>query len=220
MADYGAFDIVGPRMIGPSSSHTAGAAKLSYTAWKIAGKDVKKATLTLYGSFADTGRGHGTDKALIAGILGLKPDDERLSSAYALSKQKGVDADVVFSDEEAEHPNTARIRIESKDGSVTEVVGVSVGGGNILITNIDGFSVEFTAEYPTLIIRQRDVPGIITKVTGILADNGINIAFMRVFRQGRKEDAFMVIETDQAVPSDAVKKILSLGPDIVQVRAV
>jgi L-serine dehydratase len=156
MADYGVFDIVGPRMIGPSSSHTAGAAKLSHMAWKIAGGDVKKATLTLYGSFADTGRGHGTDKALIAGVLGLLPDDERISDAYRLAAEMGVEAEVVFSDEEVDRPNTVRIRIESGNGSVTEIVGVSVGGGNILITEIDGLSVEFTGEYPTMIVRQID----------------------------------------------------------------
>jgi L-serine dehydratase len=220
MADYGAFDIVGPRMIGPSSSHTAGAAKLSHMAWKIAGGDVKKATLTLYGSFADTGRGHGTDKALIAGVLGLTPDDDRISNAYALAKEKGVSVEIIFSDEDVEKPNTARIRIESDSGSATEIVGVSVGGGNILITEIDGLSVEFTGEYPTMIVRQIDVPGVITKVTGILAENGINIAFMRVFRHGRREDAYMVIETDQSVPGEVTESIALSCPSIVQIRTV
>lgn len=220
MADYGAFDIVGPRMIGPSSSHTAGAAKLSHMAWKIAGGDVRKATLTLYGSFADTGRGHGTDKALIAGVLGLLPDDERLSDAYALAREKGIEIEIVFSDDEAEKPNTARIRIESSGGTVTEILGVSVGGGNILITEIDGLTVELTGEYPTMLVRQIDVPGVITKVTGLLAENGINIAFMRVFRHGRREDAYMVIETDQSVPPEVTAHIASSCPNIVQIRTV
>ena len=220
MSDFGVFDIIGPRMIGPSSSHTAGAARLAYVAWKIAGRKVEKAELTLYGSFAETGRGHGTDKALIAGILGMKPDDENLARAPEIAKERGIDVTVIFSDESMEQPNTARIRVESPNGTVTEIVGASIGGGNILITEIDGLEVELTGEYPTLLVRHHDVPGVITEITRLLSENHINIAFMQVFRHGRGDDAFMTIETDEKIPADLPAKILSLCPEIHDVRTV
>lgn len=220
MSDFGVFDIIGPRMIGPSSSHTAGAARLAYVAWKIAGRAVKRAELTLYGSFAETGRGHGTDKALTAGILGMQPDDENLARAPEIAKERGIDVEVVFNDESMEQPNTARIRLESPDGVITEVVGASIGGGNIRITEIDGLNVELNGEYPTLLVRHHDVPGVITEITHLLAENEINIAFMQVFRHGRGEDAFMTIETDEAIPRDLPEKILSLCPEIHNVRTV
>lgn len=220
MEEFGAFDIIGPRMIGPSSSHTAGAARLAYVARKIAGREIIAARLTLYGSFAETGRGHGTDKALIAGVLGMMPDDERLSRAPEIAREKGIDIKVVFSADEVERPNTARIELNCADGSTVEVVGASVGGGNILITEIDGLEVELTGEYPTLLIRHHDVPGVITEVTRILAGNSINVAFMQVFRHSRGEDAYMVIETDQKVPSEVQEDIVRLCPDIRQVRVV
>lgn len=220
MSDFSVFDIIGPRMIGPSSSHTAGAARLAYVAWKIAGRQVKRAELTLYGSFAETGRGHGTDKALIAGILGMKPDDEGLARAPGIAAERGIDVEVIFSDDAMEQPNTARIRIESPDGTITEVVGASIGGGNILITEIDGLKVELTGDYPTLLVRHHDVPGVITEITRVLAENDINIAFMQVFRHGRGEDAFMTIETDEPIPRGFHQKILSLCPEIHDVRTV
>ena len=220
MKEYSVFDIVGPVMIGPSSSHTAGAARLGHMAWKIAGKDVVKAELTLYGSFADTGRGHGTDKALVAGILGLDPDDERLCYSMLLAQEAEVQVDIRFSDEPVEHPNTARIRTTDSEGKVTEVVGASIGGGNIMITEINGMQVEFSGDYPTLIIRHTDVPGVINNVTGILAKEQINVAFMRVFRSGRSRDAYMVIETDTPIPERTTGLILDWCPEITEVRTV
>ena len=220
MEDFGAFDIVGPRMIGPSSSHTAGAARLAYVARTIAGREITGAKLTLYGSFADTGRGHGTDKALLAGVLGMMPDDERLSRAPEIARERGIDIEVVFSTDEVERPNTARIELFCTDGNKVEVVGASVGGGSILITEVDGLAVELTGEYPTLLVRHNDVPGVITEVTRILAGNSINVAFMQVFRHSRGEDAYMVIETDQKVPPEAQDSIKRLCPEIRQVRVV
>ena len=220
MSDFGVFDIIGPRMIGPSSSHTAGAARLGYIAWKIAGKQVMRAELTLYGSFSETGRGHGTDKALTAGILGMAPDDEDLARAPEIAQEHGIEVVIRFSDEAMDQPNTARIRIESPCGAVTEVVGASIGGGNILITEIDGLHVELTGDYPTLLVRHHDVPGVITEITRVLAENSINIAFMQVFRHGRGEDAFMTIETDEAIPEGLGAKVLSLCPEINDVRTV
>ena len=220
MADFSVFDIIGPRMVGPSSSHTAGAARLAYMAWKVAGRDVKKAELTLYGSFAKTGRGHGTDKALAAGILGMAPDDERLRFSLLLAQEADVEITIRYSDEEAEHPNTARIRCTSSNGLVTEVAGASGGGGNILITEINGMQVEFSGEYPTLIIRHEDVPGVINSVSMILAKENINIAFMRVFRHGNRTDAYMVIETDTPVDERTRQLICDWCPNVREVRCV
>jgi len=199
MQNYGVFDIIGPRMVGPSSSHTAGAAKLGLMARKIALGDIKKAKITLYGSFATTGPGHGTDKAILAGILGLAQDNPRLRYSMLLAKEADVEATVELSDEPADHPNTAKIELEGADGKKTLLIGQSVGGGNILVTNLNGLEMKFSGEYPTLIVRHTDVPGVINMVTLILAKEQINVAFMRVFRQGKRGGACMVIETDTPV---------------------
>lgn len=220
MSNYSAFDIIGPRMIGPSSSHTAGAARLGYMAWKIAGGNVKRAELTLYGSFAKTGRGHGTDKALAAGVLGMEPDDERLRYSMLLMQEAGVELVIQYSDEDVDEPNTARIRITDSKAEVTDVVGSSIGGGSIVITEINGLKVEFSGEYPTLIIRQRDVPGVINGVTSILAREQINVAFMRVFRHQKSNEAYMIIETDTQVPERTKQLILDWCPEISEVRSV
>lgn len=156
----------------------------------------------------DDRRGHGTDKALVAGILGLAPDDARLRYSLLLAQEAGVSVDIRYSDEEPEHPNTARIRITSAAGKVTEIVGASIGGGNIRITEINGMEVELSGEYPTLIVRHTDVPGVINDVTSILARERINVAFMRVFRQARRADACMVIETDTPVQERTRELIL------------
>lgn len=220
MENFGLFEIIGPRMVGPSSSHTAGAVRIGNMARKIAGGEVKKAELTLYGSFAETGRGHGTDKALCAGILGLAPDDERLRYSMLLAQEAGVEVTVIFSDETLDHPNTARIRITAPDGRETEVVGASIGGGNIRINELNGMNVEFSGDYPTLIVRHKDVPGVINHVTLVLAKEKVNIAFMQVFRQVRNLDAYMIIETDSPVSQEVCELIQSWSEDVTEVRSV
>ena len=220
MDNYSVFDIIGPRMTGPSSSHTAGAVRLAHVARHIAGMRVAEAKFTLYGSFAETGKGHGTDKALIAGALGMQPDDARIKDAYRIAREQEVFVTVEFSDEPVEQPNTARIVITGPDGRITEVVGCSVGGGAILITSINGLDVEFSGEYPTLIIQHRDEPGVIAEVSHVLAQLNINIAFMRVFRHGKGEDAYMTIETDQTVTQDMVGMIEKLCHNIIKMFAV
>lgn len=198
---HGVFDIVGPVMIGPSSSHTAGAVRLGLMARKILGEVAVKAEINLHGSFARTYRGHGTDKALVAGILGFAPEDERIREALSIAREQGL----VFSFQpvnlEDAHPNTAVIFLTGKSGRSVRVLGASVGGGNIVISNIDGYQVELTGQYPALITVHRDCPGVITKVTQILAAAAVNIAFMRVSRQNRGETAMMIMELDeQPVP--------------------
>ena len=220
MEDFSVFDIVGPRMTGPSSSHTAGAVRLAHVARHIAGMNVAEVYFTLYGSFAETGRGHGTDKALIGGALGMNPDDERIKDAYRIARETGVLVHVDFSDEPVNHPNTARIRILAEDGHETEVVGQSIGGGNILITEINGLDVKLTGDYPTLIVQHHDEPGVIAEVSHVLAQLNINIAFMRVFRHGKGEDAYMTIETDQKVTPEMVSMIEKLCHGIIKLFAV
>lgn len=216
MQEFSVFDIIGPRMTGPSSSHTAGACRLANIARRIAGGDVERVTFTLYGSFARTGKGHGTDKALIAGILGMEPDDLRIASAYEEAEKAGLHYTFIESDEETRyHPNTARIKITSHDGGETEVLGSSVGGGNILVIEINGLEVEITGEYPTLILQYRDVPGVVSLVTHVLAQRQINIAFMRVFRHGKGADAYMVIETDQCIDRKTRDSIVGLSREII-----
>ena len=200
---HGVFDIVGPIMIGPSSSHTAGAVRLGLMARKILGEKVLKAGIQLHGSFAQTYRGHGTDKALIAGILGFAPDDERIVSALNIAKNQGVAYSFQTIKLEDAHPNTAIIHLTGETGRVAKVCGASVGGGNIMITNINGYSVELTGEYPALITIHHDKPGVITQVTQILARYAMNIAFMRVSRQKRGESAMMIMELDDE-PADEV----------------
>ena len=204
---------------GPSSSHTMGperAARLFLSKYP----DAETYRVVLYGSLSKTGRGHGTDKALIAGILGLAPDDARLRYSMLLAQEAGVAVRVAFSDEEPDHPNTARIRITGADGKVTEVVGASIGGGNIRITEINGMAVELSGEYPTLIVRHTDVPGVINDVTSILAREKINVAFMRVFRQARRADACMVIETDTPVLERTRQLILEWCPQTTEVFTI
>lgn len=223
MQTFRTFDIIGPRMIGPSSSHTAGAARLAHIAWHIAQGDVKRAELTLYGSFAQTGRGHGTDKALLAGVLGLEPDDERLRFSMLLAREAGVEYDIHYVAEipgGQPYANMARIRIEGSQGQRTDVLGASIGGGNIRITEINGMEVDFTGEYATLIIRHADLPGAISVVTDVLAQAEINVAAMRVFRQSRGRDACMIIETDSNVPPAVQQEILDCHSCILGLRFV
>ena len=220
MDDFSVFDIIGPRMIGPSSSHTAGAVRMAHIARHIAGMDVASVQFTLYGSFAETGRGHGTDKALIAGILGMQTDDTRIKNAYLIAKEMGVDVAFLYSDEPVEYPNTAKMQIVSQNGNTTEVVGVSIGGGNILITEINGMAVELSGDYPTLIVQHKDEPGVIAEVSHVLAQLNINIAYMSVFRHGKGEDAYMTIEADQKITNEIAELIKKLCPTIIRAFAV
>ncbi len=189
--------------------------RLGYITRRIMGEEPSHASFTLYGSFAETGRGHGTDKALIAGLLGCMPDDARIRSAYKLARDSGLSVDFIWSEEPVEHPNTVRIIAEDVNGKETDVIGRSVGGGNILITKINGLDVEVTGEYPTLIIQHHDMPGVISDVSRVLAQLGVNIANMRVFRRGKGDnEAYMVIESDEPVTPDMPAIIMRLCPAV------
>lgn len=200
----GVFDIIGPVMIGPSSSHTAGAVRLGRIAGKILGEAPAAAHIRLHGSFAKTYRGHGTDKALLAGILGFAADDARIKDALEIAATRGVDYAFLTADlGEGAHPNTAEIALTGRSGRRTTVMGASVGGGNILVNRIDGFEVEMTGRYYTLATVHEDRPGVIMGVTQVLAQSAINVAFMRVSRKARGAQALMLLEVDDEI-TDAV----------------
>jgi L-serine dehydratase len=211
MRKYSAFDIIGPAMIGPSSSHTAGAARLGKVARTIAGYDIKSVKFLLHGSFAKTYKGHGTDRALAAGILGMDPCDERLRDALDIASNLDMKLEFVEADLGEVHPNTVKFVITKDDNSIVEIVGSSIGGGNIIITEIDGDPLEFTGQYPTLLIKHKDIPGMVSKVTTLLYENNINIAFMRVFRSSKGEQATMMFETDNIIPQSVVGKMSGLA---------
>ncbi|MCM0646836.1 L-serine ammonia-lyase, iron-sulfur-dependent subunit beta [Clostridium swellfunianum] len=210
MRKYSAFDIIGPAMIGPSSSHTAGAARLGKVAKLVAGGKINKVKFLLHGSFAKTYRGHGTDRALVAGILGMDPWDERLRDSLKIAEDQGLDIRFLEADLGDMHPNTVKFIITKEDETTVEVLGSSIGGGNISITEIDGEPLEFTGVYPTLIIKHVDVPGMVSKVTALMSCEGINIAFMKVYRSSKGETATMIFETDNVVSEKVVEEILSL----------
>ncbi|MEG0641073.1 MAG: L-serine ammonia-lyase, iron-sulfur-dependent subunit beta [Clostridium sp.] len=217
MKNYSVFDVLGPVMIGPSSSHTAGAARIGKVARGIVGEEFKRVEFYLHGSFAETYKGHGTDKALVAGILGMDTHDDRLRSALQIAESKGIDIKFIQSDLGDEHPNTVRIVFYMKDGSVSEITGSSIGGGNIVITDIDGEAVEFTGSNPTIIIRQKDIVGLVSKISSIMVENNIGIATMKMGRNGN--DAFVILETDNEIPTKVVETIKNL-PDIMYVKAI
>ncbi|MGP1585220.1 MAG: L-serine ammonia-lyase, iron-sulfur-dependent subunit beta [Schwartzia sp. (in: firmicutes)] len=200
----GVFDIVGPVMIGPSSSHTAGAVRLGLMARAILGEEPVRAGIQLTGSFARTYRGHGTDKALAAGILGFLPDDVRIREALSLAPSLGLEIAFQKVDIPDAPPNTAVIHLTGAAGHTVKVEGASIGGGNIRIFAIDGFSVELSGELPALITIHRDKPGVMMRVTSILAEEGLNIAFMRLSRQHRGEMAMMILELDEMASPTAV----------------
>lgn len=203
----GLFDILGPVMVGPSSSHTAGACRLGLMARAILGDTPDRAVIELHGSFAATGQGHGTQRAIVGGLLGLRPDDLRLRSAFEEAERAGLDHEFGEVDlgEEA-HPNSVVFRVE-KDDDVVTVRGASVGGGRVEVTEIDGFPVDLGGAYDTLVLVAHDQPGTIAAISGVFADDGVNLATMRVDRTGRHKEALMTIEVDQAVSDRALEEI-------------
>ncbi|SDB23389.1 L-serine dehydratase [Pseudobutyrivibrio sp. YE44] len=201
------FDIIGPVMVGPSSSHTAGAAKIGNVCYKLMGEKIKKAEIYLHGSFAKTGKGHGTDKALVAGLVGLEVDDIRIPESFEIAKEQGLDFTISAIDLGDAHPNSAKIIMTGASGAVVEVVAASLGGGRIEVCHLDGVDVSFSGESPTLIVHNVDQPGYITEVTSLLGKQGINIATMQLHRKNRGGEAVMVIECDDEVPVETRQEL-------------
>jgi L-serine dehydratase len=202
------FDVIGPNMIGPSSSHTAGAVSIALMARKLFPEPIKKVTFTLYGSFAKTYRGHGTDRALLGGILGFPTYDERIRDAFEHAQKMGVAYNYIIDEETVtNHPNTADIDIVGITGRQMSIRGESIGGGKMKIVRIDGIDVEFTGEYSTLIVKQLDKPGVVAHITQALSVQNVNIAFMRLFREDKGATAYTVVESDEAIPTQVLERI-------------
>lgn len=199
------FDIVGPVMVGPSSSHTAGAVRIGLIARKLLGEDVKSAEILLYGSFLATGKGHGTQKALVAGLLGMKPDDYNIPDSLEIAKEKNVSITFGEANLRDAHPNTAELILTGINGRKLDVTGESLGGSRINISKIDGIETNFSGENPTLIVHNLDQPGHVSEVTSMLAHKSVNIASMQLYRSNRGGNAVMVVECDQEVPEDGIK---------------
>ncbi|ASS95249.1 L-serine ammonia-lyase, iron-sulfur-dependent subunit beta [Peribacillus simplex] len=204
-----AFDIIGPVMIGPSSSHTAGAARIGRVARTLFGKQPKKAIISLYGSFAKTYRGHGTDVAVVGGILDFDTDDERIPASLTIAEEAGMEVSFTIEDTVTDHPNTVKIRLFDEDKEL-ELVGISIGGGTIEITELNTFKLKLSGENPAILVVHNDVFGIISSVSTVLANHEINVGHMEVSRKDKGQMALMVIEVDQKIKGDVMKEIEGL----------
>ena len=201
------FDILGPVMVGPSSSHTAGAVRIGLAGRKLLGETVAEAVITLSGSFASTGKGHGTDRALVAGLLGMEPDDLRIPNSFQEAEKMGLKAVFLHADLDGAHPNTAFLQLTANSGKTLQMQAASLGGGRILINQLNGVRIDVTGERPVLIIRNIDQPGYVSRVATAMAAEQVNIATMTLHRDKRGGDAVMVIETDQNIPAAAVERL-------------
>ena len=206
-------------MIGPSSSHTAGACRLGSLAREIFGEQPTRARILLHGSFASTGPGHGTDLALVAGLLGMRPDDARIPRALELAAASGMTVEFAEVDLGDAHPNTAQFELAGESGPAMMVRGSSLGGGDVVVTEIDGFDVEATGELPLLLVAHVDRPGEIAAVTRLLAESRVNIASMQVSRERRGAGALMLIETDAGVDRATAQRI-EAEPGVSSVRRI
>ncbi len=214
------FDIVGPIMVGPSSSHTAGAVRLANLARLVADQPIVRVEFVLYNSFAQTYQGHGTDRGLIAGILGYGVNDERIRDAFALAETHGLNYQITpFQGANNYPPNTVVFQMTLADGQECRVVGHSTGGGKVHVSKINDHNISLRGEMPTLILFYKDQPGMIWKVTKALAHRNINIATLTCNRNQRGVDAFMIITLDSLAPPDAVAEIRQIA-DIYTVRCI
>lgn len=198
------FDIIGPVMVGPSSSHTAGAVKIGRVSKKLLAEPVKDAKIYFHGSFQATGKGHGTDRALIAGLLGFAVDDPRIPESFSLARESEMTFSIEGIDLGDVHPNSVKMNLTGVSGRTIEVVAASVGGGQIQICELDGLSANFSGDCPTLIVNNVDQPGHVTEVATMLAKESINIGTMQIYRTGRGGDAVMVIECDGEIPAESL----------------
>ncbi len=220
MKPQGIRDIIGPIMVGPSSSHTAGALRIAGMARNLLGTEPQEARFVLYGSFAQTYRGHGTDKALVAGILGMHTDDVRIRTSFDEARSRGLTFTIVADAEtKTDHPNTVDIHVKGAGGTEVSVRGVSIGGGAAELRMIDGVAVNITGEYTSLIIRQNDEPGVLAHVSGLLARAGINIGTVTLYRDRRGGVAIVVMEIDGEVPPQVAHDVAAF-PAVRSVRIV
>ncbi len=220
MKEISVFDVIGPNMIGPSSSHTAGALRIALLAGKIAQGKIVKVRFILFGSFAKTYKGHGTDRALVAGILGYNTEDYRIRDSFQHAKEAGIDFSFETNETNTDvHPNTVEVVITTEDGTVTRVMGVSIGGGNAQLAQINGVDISLSGNYHTLFIKQIDTPGVVAHITKCLAECTINIAFMRLYRENKGENAYTIIEADEGIPQEVIAKVRE-NPNIISAMII
>lgn len=212
-------EIIGPVMVGPSSSHTAGAVRLGLLARAAAGFPPVRARIELHGSFAETGRGHGTDRGLVVGLLGYRPESAPLREAGRLAAEAGLDVEFQAADLGPVHPNTARLHLEGADGQKACVQGSSIGGGAVVVTELNGWSVELSGLYETILFAHADRPGMISRITGRVAAAGLNIATMRVARRARGGQALTTLELDER-PSPELMNELETIPELHWARQI
>lgn len=220
MAFISAFEVLGPNMIGPSSSHTAGAAAIALLAQKIIQGTIQSVEFTLYGSFAQTYKGHGTDRALVGGIMGFRTDDERIRDSFEIANERGLKYSFKINEKEKGlHPNTVDIRMENDNHEVMTIRGESIGGGKVQITRINNVKVMFTGEYSALIVVHYDRTGVIAHTTKCLSEYKVNIAYMRVFREDKGATAYSIIESDGQIPEE-VQENIRKNPNIISTMIV
>lgn len=208
MAFISVFDVLGPNMIGPSSSHTAGAAVIAYLAQKMISGPLTKVDFILYGSFAKTYRGHGTDRALLGGIMGFSTDDMRIRDSFEIARERGLTFSFTPNEIETEvHPNTVDILMENAAGQKMTIRGESLGGGKVQIVRINQVKVVFTGEYSAVIVIHQDKPGVVAHITKCLSDRNVNIAFMRLFREKKGHTAYSIVESDGTLPEDVADSL-------------
>lgn len=204
------FDIIGPVMVGPSSSHTAGAVKIGYVSQKLLSEPLVQAEILLHGSFLATGKGHGTQFALVAGLLGMREDDSRIPQSLEIAKENKINIIFGKTNLKGYHPNSVLIKLIGMNGRRLEIIGESIGGSVINIANIDGLSANFSGDNPTLIVHNKDQPGHVAEVTSMLSHKSVNIASMKLYRASRGGNAVMILELDQEIPSEALKWLSKL----------
>lgn len=203
------FNVIGPVMIGPSSSHTAGAVRIGLASSSIVERGFNKIIFKLHGSFRETYQGHGTDRALVAGCLGFKPDDKRIINAFDIAKEKGIDIEFKGVDLVNAHPNTAILEFYYPNDTYKSITGISVGGGQIEITNIDGADVRILPGDPTLILNYRDRKGVIAGISTILANNDYNI--LKILNNVNEDKVTLIIVLERKLEKIILDKIKSSG---------
>ncbi|WP_297031526.1 L-serine ammonia-lyase, iron-sulfur-dependent subunit beta [uncultured Eubacterium sp.] len=204
------FEILGPVMVGPSSSHTAGAVRIGYVCRKLMGEKIVTADIELYGSFLLTGKGHGTPQAIVAGLLGMTPDDARIPDSFEIAKAQGLKFTIGEAKLKEAHPNSVLLKLTGKSGKELEVIGESLGGSIINIAQIDGLPANISGDYPTLIVSNMDVPGMVAKVSEVLFEAEINIAQMHLYRASRGKNSVLIAECDQEIENKTLNDIRDL----------
>ena len=205
------FEILGPVMVGPSSSHTAGAVRIGYVCRKLMGEKIVTADIELYGSFLLTGKGHGTPQAIVAGLLGMTPDDARIPDSFEIAKAQGLKFTIGEAKLKEAHPNSVLLKLTGESGKELEVIGESLGGSIINIAQIDGLPANISGDYPTLIASNMDVPGMVAKVSKVLFEAKINIAQMHLYRASRGKNSVLIAECDQEIENKTLNDIRDLG---------